>query len=410
MDLPRKTAEALRQNPLRTTLTLLGVIFGVTIFVSLQCILDSLAADTMGYISQLGNSNLIIVVNQPPSNPADRQAARRLSFQDYHTIAGQAFVTRATPLVDLSWPALESPGGIIWAKTMGADVDNFAMFNYALSDGAFFTKENVRTSRCVAVIGSRCAAVLFPNGKAVGQAILIRGRSFTVVGVCNGDYPAYEKRAMTSGSLKDGGGHSLMLQYLGALIPYTTANALFSLERPAAWGTIDELYCEAEPENHRMFENTLRILHPLKDYAMTTQLDIFAQKEAQNRKMRVVSFMLAGMAFAIGGLGIFSIMLSTVHQRLREIGIKKAVGAAPLDIFKQFLMEALALSVAGGAIGLVVAVAANLALHLLLTPAPAMSPWHWLIGLLSSVSTGVIAGLYPALFAARRPPLEALQC
>ena len=201
-----------------------------------------------------------------------------------------------------------------------------------------------------------------------------------------------------------------MLQYLGALIPYTTANALFSLERPAAWGTIDELYCEAEPENHRMFENTLRILHPLKDYAMTTQLDIFAQKEAQNRKMRVVSFMLAGMAFAIGGLGIFSIMLSTVHQRLREIGIKKAVGAAPLDIFKQFLMEALALSVAGGAIGLVVAVAANLALHLLLTPAPAMSPWHWLIGLLSSVSTGVIAGLYPALFAARRPPLEALQC
>jgi putative ABC transport system permease protein len=380
---------ALRANRLRSGLTMLGVIIGVAAVVVLVAIGTGTKNEVEQQVEGLG-SNLLLVFPGEASFTA-APAVSRLTLADVDAVV-QVVGDRDRVAVQVaSGETVRAGTASRFTSVLGVLENTPEVFPRELRRGAYLSRSDVDTARRVAVLGARVAAELFADRDPIGQQITIAGVRFRVVGV-------FAPAGPSLGIDRDDQVH----------IPVTTAHRLLGTDR------IDALAVQA-PDRSRIHELGDQIVaelsarHPESQFSAVTQEEIIGVLGDILGVLTGVLAAIAGISLLVGGVGVSNIMLVSVRERVREIGLRKAVGARPRDIGLQFLIEAVMLTSIGGLLGIGLGVGSAL-LAAELSPVPAAITW-WSMALAFGVSAavGIAFGVVPAQRAARLDPVAALR-
>jgi len=403
----RLALDAIRSNKFRSILTVLGIIVGVTTVVAVASILTGLRTSITSMVEEYGTNNIYAfhLSTGPRVGNRDRSEYQRkpLSKEDGRAILQQASAVESVANVAFLW-RLDSTlqyrdhkyrqGSLI-----GVSAAYPRITNAVVKDGRFISEADDSHKREVLVIGPNVADSLFPNYKQiVGTTVTLGGRPFEIIGVL-------EKRKNTFfGESNDDN---------TMLIPFETGRKLspssddMMLQIRAQSGMIDKALGQVEA--------ILRHRRGLKynefnDFDLQTATRIIEQFDSITMVLGIVAIAISSVGLLVGGIGVMNIMLVTVTERTREIGIRKAIGARKRDIVRQFLFEAMTLTSFGGIVGVIVAVLISSVIMLLVPGLPASIPlWAIIAGLGVSTAIGLIFGVWPARKAANLDPIECLR-
>ena len=385
-------------NKLRSLLTMLGIIIGVAAVIALVSIGNGVKQDIEDSISSLG-SNLLVVLPGAPRTPGARSSQgsmKSLKISDYEAIAKLEGVKAASPMTNGSYVVIYQNKN--WTTSVAGVNSNFQdVNNWTMTSGRFFSDKNVQNRERVAVVGQTVVKNLFTDEDPVGKEIRVKNIPFRVIGVLK------SKGNGTMGNDQDD----------TVLIPYTT-----SMERVEGIDYLRMVYVVAKDDEgidrlQADIENLLRVRHNIKD----TNLDDF---NIQNMKsiMETVAqttgtFTLflgavAAISLVVGGIGIMNIMLVSVTERTREIGVRKALGATYSVIVTQFLIEAVVISLMGGFIGIAFGIGASKVIGMVSGMSTIVSVPTIIMSFAFSMAIGLIFGIYPARKAAKLNPIDAL--
>ncbi|MFC2444485.1 MAG: ABC transporter permease [Veillonella parvula] len=385
-------------NKLRSLLTMLGIIIGVAAVIALVSIGNGVKQDIEDSISSLG-SNLLVVLPGAPRTPGARSSQgsmKSLKISDYEAIAKLEGVKAASPMTNGSYVVIYQNKN--WTTSVAGVNSNFQdVNNWTMTSGRFFSDKNVQNRERVAVVGETVVKNLFTDEDPVGKEIRVKNIPFRVIGVLK------SKGNGTMGNDQDD----------TVLIPYTT-----SMERVEGIDYLRRVYVVAKDDGgidrlQADIENLLRVRHNIKD----TNLDDF---NIQNMKsiMETVAqttgtFTLflgavAAISLVVGGIGIMNIMLVSVTERTREIGVRKALGATYSVIVTQFLIEAVVISLMGGFIGIAFGIGASKVIGMVSGMSTIVSVPTIIMSFAFSMAIGLIFGIYPARKAAKLNPIDAL--
>ena len=385
-------------NKLRSLLTMLGIIIGVAAVIALVSIGNGVKQDIEDSISSLG-SNLLVVLPGAPRTPGARSSQgsmKSLKISDYEAIAKLEGVKAASPMTNGSYVVIYQNKN--WTTSVAGVNSNFQdVNNWTMTSGRFFSDKNVQNRERVAVVGQTVVKNLFADEVPVGKEIRVKNIPFRVIGVLK------SKGNGTMGNDQDD----------TVLIPYTT-----SMERVEGIDYLRRVYVVAKDDGgidrlQADIENLLRVRHNIKD----TNLDDF---NIQNMKsiMETVAqttgtFTLflgavAAISLVVGGIGIMNIMLVSVTERTREIGVRKALGATYSVIVTQFLIEAVVISLMGGFIGIAFGIGASKVIGMVSGMSTIVSVPTIIMSFAFSMAIGLIFGIYPARKAAKLNPIDAL--
>lgn len=385
-------------NKLRSLLTMLGIIIGVAAVIALVSIGNGVKQDIEDSISSLG-SNLLVVLPGAPRTPGARSSQgsmKSLKISDYEAIAKLEGVKAASPMTNGSYVVIYQNKN--WTTSVAGVNSNFQdVNNWTMTSGRFFSDKNVQNRERVAVVGQTVVKNLFTDEDPVGKEIRVKNIPFRVIGVLK------SKGNGTMGNDQDD----------TVLIPYTT-----SMERVEGIDYLRRVYVVAKDDGgidrlQADIENLLRVRHNIKD----TNLDDF---NIQNMKsiMETVAqttgtFTLflgavAAISLVVGGIGIMNIMLVSVTERTREIGVRKALGATYSVIVTQFLIEAVVISLIGGFIGIAFGIGASKVIGMVSGMSTVVSVPTIIMSFAFSMAIGLIFGIYPARKAAKLNPIDAL--
>ena len=385
-------------NKLRSLLTMLGIIIGVAAVIALVSIGNGVKQDIEDSISSLG-SNLLVVMPGAPRTPGVRPSQgsmKSLKISDYEAIAKLEGVKAASPMTNGSYVVIYQNKN--WTTSVSGVNANFQdVNNWTMTSGRFFSDKNVQNRERVAVVGQTVVKNLFADEDPVGKEIRVKNIPFRVIGVLK------SKGNGTMGNDQDD----------TVLIPYTT-----SMERVEGIDYLRMVYVVAKDDEgidrlQADIENLLRVRHNIKD----TNLDDF---NIQNMKsiMETVAqttgtFTLflgavAAISLVVGGIGIMNIMLVSVTERTREIGVRKALGATYSVIVTQFLIEAVVISLMGGFIGIAFGIGASKVIGMVSGMSTVVSVPTIIMSFAFSMAIGLIFGIYPARKAAKLNPIDAL--
>lgn len=385
-------------NKLRSLLTMLGIIIGVAAVIALVSIGNGVKQDIEDSISSLG-SNLLVVLPGAPRTPGARSSQgsmKSLKIFDYEAIAKLEGVKAASPMTNGSYVVIYQNKN--WTTSVAGVNSNFQdVNNWTMTSGRFFSDKNVQNRERVAVVGQTVVKNLFTDEDPVGKEIRVKNIPFRVIGVLK------SKGNGTMGNDQDD----------TVLIPYTT-----SMERVEGIDYLRRVYVVAKDDGgidrlQADIENLLRVRHNIKD----TNLDDF---NIQNMKsiMETVAqttgtFTLflgavAAISLVVGGIGIMNIMLVSVTERTREIGVRKALGATYSVIVTQFLIEAVVISLMGGFIGIAFGIGASKVIGMVSGMSTIVSVPTIIMSFAFSMAIGLIFGIYPARKAAKLNPIDAL--
>lgn len=385
-------------NKLRSLLTMLGIIIGVAAVIALVSIGNGVKQDIENSISSLG-SNLLVVLPGAPRTPGARSSQgsmKSLKISDYEAIAKLEGVKAASPMTNGSYVVIYQNKN--WTTSVAGVNSNFQdINNWTMTSGRFFSDKNVQNRERVAVVGQTVVKNLFADEDPVGKEIRVKNIPFRVIGVLK------SKGNGTMGNDQDD----------TVLIPYTT-----SMERVEGIDYLRRVYVVAKDDGgidrlQADIENLLRVRHNIKD----TNLDDF---NIQNMKsiMETVAqttgtFTLflgavAAISLVVGGIGIMNIMLVSVTERTREIGVRKALGATYSVIVTQFLIEAVVISLMGGFIGIAFGIGASKVIGMVSGMSTIVSVPTIIMSFAFSMAIGLIFGIYPARKAAKLNPIDAL--
>jgi putative ABC transport system permease protein len=392
--------QAIKKNKMRATLTMLGIIIGVAAVIVMVAIGSGARARIRAQINNLGTN--MIVITPGSANTAGvsqgAQAFPTLSLDDVTKIRAEAqYVTGVSPVVVSRSQVVAQSGN--W-RTMinGVDTDYQTIRDWQTDDGAFFGADDVRSQRAVAVIGHTVAQRLFGDNEPVGQDIQIAKAPFKIVGVLTA------KGQTASGSDSD---DVIFVPYTTAAtrlngknrIPQIVASAGSEQDIPAAQDEIRGLV----RESHRLSSGDE------DDFTVRNQTDLAQAAESSTRVMTLLLAAIASISLLVGGIGIMNIMLVSVTERTREIGIRLAIGARGSDVLTQFLVESIVMGILGGAIGLAAGVTGAKVLGHFTGWETVISPIVMLIAIGFSGAVGVFFGYYPARKAAALNPIQALR-
>ncbi len=408
-------------HKLRVFLTIIGLIFGVASVIAMLAIAEGASLEAQRQIAELGATNIIARSSKPPDdiNPSKNQNNDSMIFKYGITYKDFERIVTTMPTVKGATPLREFRKNVrhleseIEARIVGVNPDFLRMTNQRIAEGRFFTDTDLYYCANVAVIGDEAAGKLFPYGDPVGRSIRIgEDHFYRIVGVT------------THKAASAGAGSSLAAQDFNkdVYIPLTTDRARFGellmnekqgsftaekIELSQVTVTVGEM--EDVKRTAEALDSLLRQFHPKKDYTITIPLELLEKAEATKRIFNLVLGSIASISLLVGGIGIMNIMLATVSERTREIGIRRALGARRRDIVEQFLIECTVMSSSGGLIGVLLGVAVPpLVSHLSGMPV-VIRPWSPVIAFLIAVSIGVVFGVYPARRAAMLDPVEALR-
>jgi putative ABC transport system permease protein len=391
--------KAISRNKLRSFLTMLGMMIGVGCVIVVVAIGNGASQSIQSTINSLG-TNFIMVFPGATTNSGARifTGNSTLTADDGEALKSDApDISYVSPQVRTS--AQIVAGELNWGTSINGvstDFPNIRVWNTAQGD--FFTDADVKSAAKVAVLGATVAENLFPNGDAVGQIIRIKNVPFKVVGVLE----------------RKGGNMMGQDQDDTVLAPYTTI-----MKRLSGKTKIDMLYVSARSADsvqsaQTQIDSILRQRHRIgpgqdADFQMRSQEEIAAASASQMNILKNLLLIIAAVSLFIGGIGIMNIMLVSVTERTREIGIRMAIGAKGRHVLLQFLFEAITISVVGGVIGILMGVGGSRLIAVKLGWPIVVSPESILLAFGVAGFVGVFFGFYPARKASRLDPIEALR-
>jgi putative ABC transport system permease protein len=381
--------EALRANKLRSALTMLGVVIGVMSVVLLVAIGVGARNEVTSGVESLG-SNILFVA---PGNFSFGSApsVSRLRLDDLRRIGDAIGDPRRVAATVASGEVARVGARRFDVNVNGTNENIPQVFDRTVARGTFFSSADVAVRRRVAVLGADPAEALFPDRDPIGKSVAIGGVRFRVIGVLS--------RVGTALGVN---------RNLEVFIPVTAAQRLFGVSRLDAVA-VKAASTQDVAAEQRIVQDVVRRAHPEQDFQVLTQQDILGVVGRILGVLTLVLASIAGISLLVGGVGVMNIMLVSVSERTREIGLRKAVGARTRDVLRQFLLEAVALTVSGGAVGLLLGVAGAL-LVARLSPVPAaITAWSVALAFGVSVAVGVFFGVWPARKAARMLPIAALR-
>ena len=385
-------------NKLRSILTMLGIIIGVAAVIALVSIGNGVKQDIQNSISSLG-SNLLMVMPGAPRTPGVRPSAgsmKSLKVSDYEAISKLDGVKAASPMTSGSYVVIYQNKN--WTTTVSGVNSNYMdVNNWTMKSGRFFSDKNVQNRERVAVIGQTVVKNLFGDEDPVGAEIRVKNIPFRIIGVLN-----------SKGSGSMGNDQDDMV-----LIPYTTA-----MERVEGVDYLRMIYVVGKDENgidrlQSDIENLLRVRHGIKDtnlddFNIQNMNSIMETMEETTGTLTLFLGAVAAISLVVGGIGIMNIMLVSVTERTREIGVRKALGATYNVIVTQFLIEAVVISLMGGLIGIVLGIGASKMISVSSGMSTVISIPTIVLSFAFSMAIGLVFGIYPARKAAKLNPIDAL--
>jgi len=396
----RIALRALAANPLRSALTALGVIIGVAAVVTTISIGTGARASVQTQIAVLGTNLLTVIPGRVSSAGGISQGAgtaQTLTLEDAHSISESLGEVEAVT-AELSRPAQVVAGPYNDATTVSGVTPTFPQVrNWQPVEGEFFGEQEMRSRARVALVGKSVKDTLFPDAEPVGQRIRINRVTFTVIGVM-------ESKGSSAFSDRDD----------VVFIPLSAAQKrLFGVDFVRA------IYVKVRDQGRMeqamgRVQALLTARHQISeggepDFFIRNQADVAQAFQGVTRTITTLLAGIAAVSLIVGGIGIMNIMLVSVTERTREIGIRKAVGATRHTILIQFLVEAVTLSVAGGVIGILLAIGASRLISTLAGWPTIITPWAILMAFGFSAGVGIFFGLYPAQRAASLDPIVALR-
>jgi putative ABC transport system permease protein len=385
---------------MRSLLTSLGVIIGVGAVIVMIGVGAGAQHDVETQINSLGVNMITIFPNFQRMGGVSQAAgtANLLTLEDADKLAAEAtLVTAVTPVVHAHAQVIGGEGN--WSTEVdGVSPQYLDIRAWSLASGEFFTERDVRAKSKVAVLGKTVVDNLFPFEDPVGQMIRIRNTPFRVIGVLS------KKGETTWGQDQDD-----VIIAPSTTVLYRLAGGRF-ISRIQASAVSAERSQAAQDE----LVAILREAHGLRegeedDFRVRNQAELMETATQTSRVMTLLLGAVAGVSLIVGGIGIMNIMLVSVTERTREIGIRMAVGARGTDVLVQFLTESVVLSLIGGLIGIGLAVAVSWALEHFAKMTTIVSPAVMLLAVGFAATIGIFFGLYPARKAARLNPIEALR-
>lgn len=383
-------------NKMRSLLTMLGIIIGVAAVIALMSIGYGVQSSIESNISILG-TNTITITPGTGRKPGIRPAAgsmQTLTYKDYEAIKNLPNISYAAPLVNTSYVVVN--GNKNWTtRIYGCTEDYAKLSDLNVSEGRFWTAREYNERARVAVIGQTVATSLFGEESPIGQKIRINGDPFTVIG------------------LLEAKGYSFMDQDDRILIPFTTVQ-----ERMLHITYVNNIAISSENSSDLSqietdVTNLLRLRHHIAtgaddDFSIQNSQDLLKTMESTTRTLTIFLGSIAAISLLVGGIGIMNIMLVSVTERTKEIGIRKALGATYEMIIVQFLIESVTVSVAGGLIGVILGIIISKIIPYVSTLTTVLTVTPILGSFLFSVLIGLIFGIYPAQKAAKLNPIDAL--
>jgi len=393
---------ALARNKMRSILTMLGIIIGVGAVIAMVGIGQGASASIQSQISQLGNNLLYVSAGSSSSGGlrGGSGTGTTLTVEDIEAIG------REIPSISAASPSVRAGGQLVfgnqnWSASsgiIGANEKFTEIRGWKVSSGDFFTEADVRTSARVAVLGKTVADNLFAGMDPVGQTLRIRNLPFRVVGILA------TKGQNQIGQDQD---DTVIIPYTAALRKLLSSTriqmAMVSAISPEATSTAERQIAELLRQRHRLAPNEE------DDFTVRNLSDIADAANASSSIMTNLLASIAGVSLLVGGIGIMNIMLVSVTERTREIGIRMAIGARSRVIRSQFLIESMTISLVGGIIGVLLGVAASVGISSTLNWPTLVSPASIVVSVIFSVLVGVVFGYYPASKAAALDPIDALR-
>ncbi|MDQ5873056.1 MAG: ABC transporter permease [Acidobacteriota bacterium] len=391
--------KAIARNKMRSALTALGIIIGVACVIAMVGVGKGSQAAIQSQISALGTNFLMVF-----PGVATQSGARIFTGESTLTEDDVAAVRAEAPSIAYVSPMSRSAGQVVYGnlnwgtQVQGVGVEWPFIRSWNTSAGNFFGESEVRSAVKVVVLGSTVATALFGDQSPIGATVRIKNFPFRVIGVLE------PKGGNTQGQDQDD----------TVIAPYTTVMRLLKGRNRIDMFMASAVSREAVPQAQSEIESLLRQRHRLQpgqdaDFMIRSQQEIAATADETSRTLSVLLASAASISLLVGGIGIMNIMLVSVTERTREIGIRMAIGAKGKDILTQFLVEALTLSIAGGGIGILLGVGASKLLAWKAQWNIALPPESILLAFGFSAAIGVFFGFYPARKASRLDPIEALR-
>ena len=400
----RTSYEEVKAHPLRSMLTLFGIILGTLALVVVMSVLDGVQNSVLKGINDLGLDGVVIASRREPADPLEKRKAhlsRGLRVEDAKLFDGSENILSMSPVGESR--AVVTAGDVTRRINVYGVTPQFAVTrNRQLDAGRFISERDVETSAPVAVIGHNLKKRLFGSEDALGKQINLGGRRLTVIGVGT---------KLGNQFVDD---DNMTEEMGGTYVPWTVFRDMFGRANAVSYmlakAVTPEKSVDAEYEATARFRQAHNGIGDTRiDNVGKEILRERGQIEVILRNWRIVFFSIAGVSLLIGGVGIFSVLKISISERLFEIGLRKSMGATNGEIFLQFLIESITLSVAGAAIGLALGIALLTAIGGFFPGGLPISSFGVLISTSFAIGVGLFAGLYPSLTAARLEPVEALR-
>ena len=401
--------ENLRAHKLRSLLTMLGMIFGVAAVVAMLSIGAGAQQEVMAFIEQLGVRNLIVEAREAPDNQAlqkVRKLSSGLSFQDLRIIESNIDNITAASARKRFTPSKLSP------KPLGTDLPMVygiapayaTIGNLKVASGRFFDDAETSAAAPVAVLGEAASAALFGADDPIGRFVKVNDQWFRVIGVAG---PQLTVQSDVAG---------IPAQDRNNIIYVPLFSSVFRLEdgQSAQKDEIDGIYLQMRQGADitgaaAMIRGILDVAHRgAGDFTIISPAELLAEQRRTQRIFEMVMVAIASISLLVGGIGIMNIMLASVLERTREIGVRRAIGARQRDVVRQFLIETTIISLTGGVAGIILGVGLSQLIGVLAGWSTIVTTSSIVLAFGVSVAIGIVFGLYPAVRASRLDPVKAL--
>lgn len=404
----------LQRHRLRSFLTMLGVIFGVGAVIAMLSIGKGAELEAIEQIKAFGINSIRIhalELDQEKKEQTERSTSKGLSYED------AKFIKKVLPYIEAVAPQNLIEKKVYFqrqapeANIVGTTSDYLKVTTLNIAQGRFLSSSDIQLYRKVCVLGYDLVRELFLKGEVIGQFITIGGVRFRVIGFLSDKGKTKNKVQIKTRNVN----RDIYIPITTSLKKFTFSPGEINAKNQVDYGVVDEIALRIDSEDKLTSakDALTKILDQrhdqIKDYEIIVPTELLEQSQKTQRLFNLVMGCIAGLSLLVGGIGIMNIMLASVTERTREIGIRRAIGATPQDILLFFLLESLVISIFGGIIGIVVGVGISKIVT-------AYAGWKTIVSLESIILSfgvsslvGIFFGLYPAYRASNMDPIQALR-